>query len=265
MRRLFVLVAALLVTGIGAAEAVPSDGPSSDTTGTSATVSPRTLPAGSVITFTVRGFPAGQTVSVKIDDGALCADATHGACVYLQQKIPASGTVSGSFTLPRGLGRGAHWLRFLASGPAPNGNGTVGYTCRGDSDFTVIKAGARSSAAPSERATVTVSSPTRAGSPATAADRSGNRSATTTPTPRPSGAEPAYAAGQIVTATPSTTAVPAPAAPSSAAPSSASSAAAKQGAVSRTSGTSIGVTVGVLVALALAAGGAGWALVRRWG
>ena len=263
MKRLLVLVAAVLIAGTSTARAIPSDGASSDTAGTSATVSPRTPTAGSTISFTVRGFPAGQTVNVKIDDGQLCTDASHGACVYLQQKIPASGTVSGSFTLPHNLKTGKHWLRFLASAPAPSGNGTVGYTCRGDSDFTVVKAGTKSDA-PTQRSTVTASSSASAAASTTAA--AGTRA---TAAPRPADAEPAYAAGKVVTAAPSTT-PPATADTAVADTAVADTAAtpatlAAAEVITRTSGGSIALAVGVLLAAALAAGGAAWALVRRWG
>ena len=263
MKRLFALVVAAVSFAVGApaAWATPADGASQDTAGTSATVSPRTLAAGATISFTLRGFPAGQTVNVKIDDGHLCTDTSHGACVYLQQKIPASGTVSGSLTLPHTLAAGAHWLRFLASAPAPNGNGTIGYTCRGNSDFTVVGAGAPATTA-AGRATVTTT--------ASAGSSSGTSTAAATATtaaPRPSGAEPAAAAGQLVTATPSERpSTPSSSAPSASSASSSESAESSAAAVTRshTSGGAIGLTIAVLVAVALAAGAAAWGVVRRW-
>lgn len=277
MRRLFPLVSLglSLLAGAGAAVAIPGDGASADTPGTSASVTPATLTAGATLHFTVSGFPAGQTVNVKIDDGKLCTDSGHGACVYHQQKIPSSGVVSGSFTLPTSLPAGPHWLRFLASAPAPGGNGTIGYTCRGDSDFTVVKAGAApaatTSAAP--RATVTVSGPAPSTSAAgtsapTSAASTAEMTSPVTPTvsaapattaARPAGAEVAYAAGKIATV----------AAPSSAAasPSPVPSVAARPVAQERvrTSGGAVALIVVVLVSVAAAAGGVGWAAVRRWG
>ena len=84
------LLGCLGLLGPAPATAVPPGGPSPDTKGTSGTASPRTLRAGDVISFSVAGFPGGETVSVKIDDGDFCsAKGVHGACVVHQQKIAA--------------------------------------------------------------------------------------------------------------------------------------------------------------------------------
>ncbi|MEP9382733.1 hypothetical protein [Nocardioides sp. KR10-350] len=153
MRRLVVAVGLLLAAGVGAAVttpayAIPPGGAGSDTAGTSASVSPRTLTAGGTIGFTVSGFPAGETVYVKIDDGSFCSSkGVHGACVVHQQAIGASGTVSGSFVLPTDLEPGRHWLRFLASEEVTKDGQYAGvkpYTCRGNSDFTVVASGSTS-------------------------------------------------------------------------------------------------------------------------
>lgn len=133
------------VTTAPAAHAIPPGGASPDTPGTSSSVSPTTLAPGSTISFTVSGFPPGETVYIKIDDGLSCgASAVHGACVYHQQAINSSGTASGSFVLPSDITPGAHWLRFLASREIfdDNGNylGVEGFTRRGGADFTVVAA-----------------------------------------------------------------------------------------------------------------------------
>lgn len=124
------------------ATAVPSGGPSPDTPGTSATVSPRSLQAGGTVSYRITGFPGGEIVYIKIDDGRFCSQSgVHGACVVQQQRIPASGTVTGSLVLPSDLSTGRHWLRFLASKEmyAADGayEGVKGFTLRGNSDFTV--------------------------------------------------------------------------------------------------------------------------------
>ncbi len=135
-------VVATLFIGTSAG-AIPDEGAGPDTAGTSASISPSTVRAGDTISFTVTGFPAGETVYIKIDDGLSCSEsAVHGACVYHQQAIPAGGTVSGTFVLPDDLAVGAHWLRFLASQEKTDaeGNylGVLGFTLRGGSDFTVL-------------------------------------------------------------------------------------------------------------------------------
>ncbi len=142
-----VLAAALLAGGIAAspAFALPPDGAGADTPGTSASVSPTSLTAGATLAFTLSGFPAGETVYVKIDDGVGYGDASvQGSGVVHQQAVPSSGTVSGSFQLPAGITAGAHWLRFLASKELTDANGAYlgveGYTHRGGTDFTVVAA-----------------------------------------------------------------------------------------------------------------------------
>ncbi|MFT4210530.1 MAG: hypothetical protein QM626_01550, partial [Microbacterium sp.] len=131
------------------ATALPPGGASSDTPGTSASVSPTTLSACDTISFTVSGFPAGETVYVKIDDGVGYGDTSvQGTGVVYKQAIPASGTVNGSFALPCGITEGSHWLRFLASAyvdASDPSKGTVGYTHAGGTDFTVVAASSGSS------------------------------------------------------------------------------------------------------------------------
>lgn len=126
-------LAALALPGQPAAEAIPPGGAGPNTPGTSSSVSPRSLPAGGVIRFTVRGFPKGETLYIKIDDGKACSNTSHGACVYHSQKIPGSGVVNGSFRVPGNLKKGTHTLRFLASAyidPKNPNKGTKGYTNR---------------------------------------------------------------------------------------------------------------------------------------
>ncbi|WP_150461165.1 hypothetical protein [Nesterenkonia ebinurensis] len=135
------LILAVLITAVPA-HAIPPDGAGPDTPGTASTTSPTSgLRPGDTLNFTVHGFPAGETLYIKIDDGLNCSQAAvHGACVYHQQAIPASGTVSGSIVLPHDITPGQHWLRFLASEEMRDGSGNVigtqGYTLRGQS-FTV--------------------------------------------------------------------------------------------------------------------------------
>ncbi|MFT3971207.1 MAG: hypothetical protein QM695_13260 [Micropruina sp.] len=127
------------------AEAIPPGGPGPNTPGTSSSVSPGSIPAGGVIRFTVRGFPKGETLYIKIDDGRACSNTSHGACVYHTQKIPSSGVVNGSFRLPANLKKGSHTLRFLASAyidPKNPGKGTKGFTHRSPS--FVVTAGSSS-------------------------------------------------------------------------------------------------------------------------
>lgn len=135
------LLALSVATPAGAAHAIPDDGAGANTPGTSSSVAPRALRAGDTLRFTVSGFPAGETVYIKIDDGQSCsAAAVHGACVQHLQRISAAGTVSGSFQLPGDIKPGKHWLRFLASAEVRDASGAYqgikGYTRRSP-EFTV--------------------------------------------------------------------------------------------------------------------------------
>lgn len=142
----------------GPASAVPPGGPGADTPGTSAEVSPTSLSPGDKISFTLRGFPAGETVNIKIDDGEVCGEsAVHGACVVYKKKI-SSGTTSGSFKAPKELKPGTHTLRFLASKPIKgSGGGIEGYTLRSP-EFTIVS-GQKASSPPSQASSVPSSSP----------------------------------------------------------------------------------------------------------
>lgn len=204
---------ALLGATVAPTAAIPPGGAKNDTAGTSASVSPRTLAPGARLSFTVSGFPAGETVYIKIDDGQTCsAAATHGGCVYHQQKLSSRGSASGSFALPADLGAGKHWLRFLASQEVKDADGKVlgvkGFTRRGGTDFTVVTASAGGGTGSS--AGVGAGSGTSGGSGST---NEGSTApvvpgATTTPG-QPGGPAPAGTGG-VVKIQPGTSASPAP-------------------------------------------------------
>lgn len=131
--------AAALALVLPSAAALPPGGAEGSTEGTSSTVT-GSVEAGGTLSFTLSGFPAGETVSIKIDDGALDGsdNSVSGTGVVHQQKIGANGSVSGSFVLPSYVKPGTHWLRFLASQDIPEsqGGGTKGFTNRSP-QFTV--------------------------------------------------------------------------------------------------------------------------------
>ena len=133
------LTGASVVLATPAAEAIPAEGAStSNTPGTSSNVSPSSLKAGDTLSYAVSGFPAGEVVSVKIDDGKGQGDqSTQGAGVSAQQRIDSSGTARGTIKLPANIAKGSHWLRFLASAKAKDG--VVGYSNR-SANFTVTAA-----------------------------------------------------------------------------------------------------------------------------
>lgn len=133
---------ALLIMVGAPATALPPGGASPNTPGTSASLSPTSLEAGDKISFKLQGFPAGETVNVKIDDGEECGEAAvHGACVVYKQRISAGSTI-GSFKVPKDLKKGSHTLRFLATENVKKDGkvvGTLGYTLRSPA-FTIVAA-----------------------------------------------------------------------------------------------------------------------------
>ena len=128
-----VLSGAVAATAFPAA-ALPPGGASADTPGTSTSVSPRTVEQCGTLNWNVAGFPAGETVHIKIDDGDGTDQATHGAGVVQTQRIGSGGTASGSLQIPCNMAPDGHWLRYLATG----GENNLGYTARAGSDFTVV-------------------------------------------------------------------------------------------------------------------------------
>lgn len=138
-----VLSGAVVATAFPAA-ALPPGGASADTPGTSTSVSPRTVEQCGTLNWNVAGFPAGETVHIKIDDGDGTDQATHGAGVVQTHRIGSGGTASGSLQIPCNMAPGGHWLRYLATG----GENNLGYTARAGSDFTVVaRAGGNAGAA----------------------------------------------------------------------------------------------------------------------
>lgn len=151
LRRVTRLLAALalalgLLAGVPvAAVALPPDGAGPDTAGTSSRVWPKQVKAGDRLYFEVSGYPANETVYIKIDDGNMCSDTSHGACVYHTQKLNKKGYAEGSLVVPE-LAQGKHWLRMLATGDVYDSKtgekiGYQGYTRRGGNTFTVVSGG----------------------------------------------------------------------------------------------------------------------------
>ncbi|MBI8989702.1 hypothetical protein [Corynebacterium meridianum] len=127
------------------AGAVPPGGPGPDTPGTSSSVSPSTVEACDTVAYSVEGFPAGETLNVKLDDGSGYSDqSVHGTGVIATQRISSDGTASGSVLLPCDIDTGEHWLRFLSSTELTDSEGNYlgvkGYTSQ-STYFTVVSGG----------------------------------------------------------------------------------------------------------------------------
>ncbi|MGW4024374.1 hypothetical protein [Streptomyces sp. NPDC005009] len=95
-------------TAGGSSGAAGGSGSGGAATGTSATITAGSrVAAGGRVSFRVTGFPAGQQLTVKLDDSEILGQWTTGS----------DGSYSGSVTVPAGTTKGAHWLRFLAPNP----------------------------------------------------------------------------------------------------------------------------------------------------
>ncbi|MFS4107031.1 hypothetical protein ACLU4X_20055, partial [Streptomyces sp. PD-S100-1] len=76
-----------------------------DATAPTVSLGARSVAPGGQVSFSVSGFPAGATLSVKLDDKTLLK----------QFPLGDDGSVAGSVTIPAETAPGAgHWLRFLA-------------------------------------------------------------------------------------------------------------------------------------------------------
>lgn len=260
-----VVGAALLALGLAVgvplgATALPPDGAGPDTPGTSSSVWPRKVKSGDRLNFKVSGYPAGETVYIKIDDGLMCSDTSHGACVYHTQKLDKNGSATGSLVVPD-LEPGEHWLRMLATGDVFDSEtgkklGYEGYTRRGGNTFTVEAGGSSGKSAGGSSAVEgggTTSSDGKIAGGSVEVDlgeESPEPGSSASPTGEASPAATESAA--VAPVTPTTSAVAAPVA-----------APAAQPAAVQQSGVSV-VGIAVLAGAVLVGGGAlGWALARR--
>lgn len=131
----------LAASGVPQAMALPPGGAAtSNTPGTSSSVSPTELKACETIHWQVTGFAPNEQVNVKVDEGAASGgDASvQGQGVLSTAMADGSGTASNSFEVPCDLEVGPHSLRFLATEIINEDKGeTKGYTNRSQ-DFYIV-------------------------------------------------------------------------------------------------------------------------------
>lgn len=180
-RVLSAMIAASALSGLlmaPAAHALPPGGASANTPGTSSTVSPTTVKACEKLSWTVSGFPAGETAYVKIDDGQSDGSNTsiQGTGVVSQGSVDSSGTARGSFTIPCSLSAGSHTLRFLASHEV-QGKGVEGYSNKSPA-FTVTAAASNGSTTGNQTNTASNGTAHTGGEQNTATESSSSDSAT---------------------------------------------------------------------------------------
>ena len=105
------------------ASALPPGGAATvNTPGTSSSVSPDSVEQCGSVSYEVSGFPAGETVNVKIDDGNVSGGdkSVQGQGVVDEQAIGNDGRASGSVEISCDFPTGMHTLRFLATGGPQN-------------------------------------------------------------------------------------------------------------------------------------------------
>ncbi|WP_406099078.1 hypothetical protein [Streptomyces sp. NBC_01013] len=137
-------------------------GGSGTTTGTSASITAGSrVAAGGKVSFRVTGFPAGQQLTVKLDDSEIIGQWPAG--------IGADGTLSGTVTLPASATKGAHWLRFLAPNPSTSLR----------ADFTVTTGASDDAKAAGASDDAPAPAPTASGAPAAASDSRGAKAVIT--------------------------------------------------------------------------------------
>lgn len=122
------------------ASALPPGGAATvNTPGTSSSVSPDSVEQCGSVSYEVSGFPAGETVNVKIDDGNVSGGdkSVQGQGVVDEQAIGDDGRASGSVEISCDFPTGTHTLRFLATGGPQN----KGYTNRSPEFEVTAKSG----------------------------------------------------------------------------------------------------------------------------
>ena len=122
------------------ASALPPGGAATvNTPGTSSSVSPDSVEQCGSVSYEVSGFPAGETVNVKIDDGNVSGGdkSVQGQGVVDEQAIGNDGRASGSVEISCDFPTGMHTLRFLATGGPRN----EGYTNRSPEFEVTAKSG----------------------------------------------------------------------------------------------------------------------------
>ncbi|MEU0126696.1 hypothetical protein [Streptomyces sp. NPDC006289] len=175
----------------GSGGSTGSGGGSGGTSSTSAAITAGSqVAAGGRVSFRVTGFPAGQQLTVKLDDSAIIGQWPNG--------IGADGSLSGTVTVPAGTTKGAHWLRFLAPNPSTSLR----------ADFTVTSGGSAGGAAARAASTAggspgTDAVPAATGAPASVTDSRGAKAAISASQVQPGGRIPfevtKFPAGETVT------------------------------------------------------------------
>lgn len=257
------LAAAVLGLGLAlsvssASQALPPDGPGPETPGTKSKVWPKKVKAGERLNFEVSGFPANETVYIKIDDGNMCSDTSHGACVYHTQKLNKKGYAKGSLVVPD-LAPGKHWLRMLATGDVYDKKtgekiGYQGYTRRGGNTFTVVAGGSSGKNAGGSSSTPGGGSTKSDGSIAGGTVELEVTDEETTPSPTASAA---------AEASPAASSTPQPTAVSEAGPSPAPTQAAPAPPAAAPAPVPVVGIAALAGSVVLGGGAVGWALARR--
>ncbi|MFD6534032.1 hypothetical protein ACFWEE_28875, partial [Streptomyces sp. NPDC060184] len=162
-----------------------TDGSGSSTDGTATSATSATITAGSSVaaggkvSFRLTGYPAGQQITVKFDDGEIIGQWPGG--------IAADGTFSGTVTVPATATKGAHWLRFLA--PNPSTSTKAGFTVTSGADASATASGTGGTTGTGSAAVdgSAAAVPAATGAPASATNASGAKAEITASEVQPGG------------------------------------------------------------------------------
>ncbi|WP_405632053.1 hypothetical protein OG933_40325 [Streptomyces sp. NBC_00016] len=127
-------------TPVPAASGEPAS--ATNSAGAKAQITASRVQAGGTLHFEVTKFPAGETVTVKLDDEDILG----------QWKADAQGSHEGDVTVPAGTSGGAHWLRFLA--PNPPTSLKVAFTVTGAADTGSASSSSTTAPGPTEERTL---------------------------------------------------------------------------------------------------------------
>nr|QIE08590.1 hypothetical protein [Streptomyces sp.] len=169
-----------------------SSGSGNTSGGTSATITAGSQVAtGGKVSFRVTGFPAGQQLTVKLDDSEIIGQWANG--------IGADGSMSGTVTVPADATKGAHWLRFLAPNPSTSLRADFTVT----SGISAEQASAASASSSTGGSAGTTEVPAATGAPASASNSRGAKATIQASEVQPGGKIPfevtKFPAGQTVT------------------------------------------------------------------
>lgn len=139
MTRVFAAVAAMMMMSVAPALAIPPGGAVENPLGATVTVTTPTVAPGATVSFSATGYDAGESVSIKVDDGQI--KDTNGNAVLATAVAGPDGTFTASVDLSRAaaahadaLKSGTHNVRLLSVAAAGSRSIHADFTIQGTGD-----------------------------------------------------------------------------------------------------------------------------------